>query len=64
MAALAGIGASFTEASTAVNQASKWTLSIKNAQKDVTILPQSIAGQPRSPPLLTQPTQGQPIYMH
>jgi predicted secreted protein len=36
MAALAGIGASFTEASTAVNQASKWTLSIKNAQKDVT----------------------------
>ncbi len=36
MAALAGIGASCTEASTAFNDASKWTLSIKGATKDVT----------------------------
>lgn len=36
MTALAGIGASVTEASTAFTQASKWTLSIKNAVKDVT----------------------------
>lgn len=36
MTALAGIGASTSEASTAINQASKWTASIKNATKDVT----------------------------
>jgi hypothetical protein len=36
LAALAGIGASCTEASTAFTDASKWTLSIKNATKDVT----------------------------
>lgn len=36
MAALAGIGASASEASTAFTNASKWTLSIKNATKDVT----------------------------
>lgn len=36
MAALAGIGASALGASTAINEASKWTLSIKNAVKDVT----------------------------
>ncbi len=36
MTALAGIGASATEASTAFNDASKWVISIKNATKDVT----------------------------
>lgn len=36
MAALAGIGAACSEASTAFTDASKWTLSIKNATKDVT----------------------------
>lgn len=36
MAALAGIGASASEASTAFTNASKWTLSIKNATKDAT----------------------------
>ena len=36
MAALAGIGANVSEASTAFTDASKWTLSIKNATKDVT----------------------------
>lgn len=36
MAALAGIGASVQEASTAFTDASKWTLSIKGATKDVT----------------------------
>ena len=36
MAALAGIGASCSEAATAFTDASKWTLSIKNATKDVT----------------------------
>lgn len=36
MTALAGIGASCTEASTSFTDASKWTLSIKNATKDVT----------------------------
>jgi predicted secreted protein len=36
LAALAGIGASASGASTVINEASKWTLSIKNAVKDVT----------------------------
>lgn len=36
MAALAGIGAACNEASTAFTDASKWTLSIKGATKDVT----------------------------
>lgn len=36
MTALAGIGASVSEASTGFTDASKWTLSIKNATKDVT----------------------------
>jgi len=36
MAALAGIGASCMEASTAFTDASKWTLSMKGATKDVT----------------------------
>jgi predicted secreted protein len=36
MAALAGIGASVQEASTAFTNASKWTLSLKGATKDVT----------------------------
>lgn len=36
MTALAGIGASCTEASTAFTDASKWTLSLKGAVKDVT----------------------------
>lgn len=36
MAALAGIGASVTEASTAFTNASKWTLQLKGATKDVT----------------------------
>lgn len=36
MTALAGIGASVQEASTSFTDASKWTLSIKNATKDVT----------------------------
>src|SRR6266849_10832746 len=36
MAALAGIGANCSEASTAFTDSSKWTLSIKNATKDVT----------------------------
>lgn len=36
MAALAGIGAAVQEASTSFTDASKWTLSIKNATKDVT----------------------------
>jgi predicted secreted protein len=36
MAALAGIGAAVSEASTAFTDGSKWTLSIKNATKDVT----------------------------
>lgn len=36
MAALAGIGASCTENAVSFNDASKWTLSIKNATKDVT----------------------------
>lgn len=36
MTALAGIGAAASEASTAFTDASKWTLSIKNATKDVT----------------------------
>jgi predicted secreted protein len=36
MAALAGIGASVTEASTAFTDASKWTLSLKGVTKDVT----------------------------
>lgn len=36
MTALAGIGASVTEASTAFTDASKWTLSLKGATKDVT----------------------------
>lgn len=36
MAALAGIGASCTEAATAFTDASKWTLSLKGATKDVT----------------------------
>lgn len=38
MAALAGIGASCTENSVSFTDASKWTLSIKNAAKDVTPL--------------------------
>ena len=36
MAALAGIGASVTEAATAFTDASKWTLSVKGATKDAT----------------------------
>ncbi len=36
MAALAGVGASVSEASTAFNNSSKWTLSLKGAVKDVT----------------------------
>lgn len=36
MTALAGIGANCAEASTSFTDASKWTLSIKNATKDVT----------------------------
>lgn len=36
MAALAGIGASVSEASTAFTNASKWVLSLKGATKDVT----------------------------
>lgn len=36
MTALAGIGAACTEASTAFTDASKWTLSLKGATKDVT----------------------------
>ena len=36
MAALAGIGASVSEAATSFNNASKWTLSLKGATKDVT----------------------------
>jgi predicted secreted protein len=36
MAALAGIGASVTEAATAFTDASKWTVSMKGATKDVT----------------------------
>ena len=36
MAALAGIGASVSEAATAFTDASKWTLSLKGATKDVT----------------------------
>lgn len=36
MTALAGIGASAQEASTSFTNASKWTLSIKGATKDVT----------------------------
>lgn len=36
MTALAGIGASASGAATVINEASKWTLSIKNAVKDVT----------------------------
>ena len=36
MAALAGIGASVTEAATAFTDASKWTLNLKGATKDVT----------------------------
>lgn len=36
MTALAGVGASVSEASTAFNNASKWTLSLKGATKDVT----------------------------
>lgn len=36
MTALAGIGASCSEASTAFTQASKWSLSLKGAVKDVT----------------------------
>jgi hypothetical protein len=36
MAALSGIGAKASEAATAFTDASKWTLSIKNATKDVT----------------------------
>jgi len=36
VAALAGIGASVSEASTAFTDASKWTLSLKGATKDVT----------------------------
>jgi predicted secreted protein len=36
MAALAGIGASVSESSTAFTNASKWTLSLKGATKDVT----------------------------
>jgi hypothetical protein len=36
LAALAGIGASASGSATAINEASKWTLSIKNAVKDVT----------------------------
>lgn len=36
MTALAGIGASVSEASTAFTDASKWTASLKNATKDVT----------------------------
>jgi len=36
VAALSGIGASVTEASTAFTDASKWTLSLKGATKDVT----------------------------
>ncbi len=36
MTALAGIGASVTEASQAFSDASKWTLSLKGATKDVT----------------------------
>lgn len=36
MTALAGIGASVSEASTAFTDASKWTLSLKGATKDVT----------------------------
>ena len=36
MAALAGIGASVTEASQAFSDASKWVLSLKGATKDVT----------------------------
>ena len=36
MAALAGIGASITEASTAFTDASKWSLNLKGATKDVT----------------------------
>jgi len=36
VAALAGIGASVSEAATAFTDASKWTLSLKGATKDVT----------------------------
>lgn len=36
MAAISGIGASVTEGSTAFTNASKWTLSLKGATKDVT----------------------------
>lgn len=36
MAALAGIGASVSEAATAFTDASKWTLSLKGATKDAT----------------------------
>lgn len=36
MAALAGIGASVTEAAQAFSDASKWTLSLKGATKDAT----------------------------
>lgn len=36
MTALAGIGASVSEASTSFTDASKWTLSLKGATKDVT----------------------------
>lgn len=36
MTALAGVGASVTEGSTAFTNASKWTLSLKGATKDVT----------------------------
>ena len=36
MAALAGIGASVSEAATAFTDTSKWTLSLKGATKDVT----------------------------
>lgn len=36
MAALAGVGASVSESSTAFTDASKWTLSAKGAVKDVT----------------------------
>jgi hypothetical protein len=36
MAALAGVGASVSESSTAFTNASKWTLSLKGAVKDVT----------------------------
>jgi predicted secreted protein len=36
LTALAGVGASCTEAGTAFTEASKWTLSLKGATKDVT----------------------------